>query len=81
MKLRTIRQIINEAGNCNRVEVAPDEDGGTVEITTYTERASVGDCVNEVISFSPAQARLVAQAMLQCANEVENLFVEDAEEC
>lgn len=65
--METMREIWDDK-NDDCVEVGPDRDAlGMVEIRFKTDNGAIG----ERIGFSPDRARLVAQAMLACADELD----------
>jgi len=64
--VEVVREIWGEHNEC--VEIGPDRDGlEMVEIRTRESDRTI----SKRISFSPEEARLVASAMLSCANDVE----------
>ena len=65
--METMREIWDDKhGDC--VEVGPDRDAlGMVEIRYKTDDGAIGSRV----SFQAERARLVAQAVLQCADEMD----------
>ncbi len=65
--METMREIWDDKyGDC--VEVGPDRDAlGMVEIRYKTDDGAIGSR----LSFPPERARLVAQAMLVCADELD----------
>lgn len=67
--LQTVRQIWNDRDG-DRVDVAPDADGtDCVELLYRNEKGEVNN--SRRLTMPPAQARLVAQAMVALADELE----------
>ena len=65
--METMREIWSEKGDGERVEVGPDKDGlQCVEI----RQKEPDDKISARITFSVEAARLVAHAMLKCADEI-----------
>lgn len=63
-EIETVRRIVDNDGNFDDIEVKPDSDAlGLVEI--FCKETS-----DRYVMFPP-QARLVAQALMLCADEVE----------
>jgi len=66
-EMETMREIWPEKGDGERVEVGPDRDGlQCVEI----RQKEPDDKISSRIAFSVEAARLVAHAMLKCADEI-----------
>lgn len=60
----TTRRVVDNDGNCDDIEVRPDVDAlGLVEIFCRATGAGY--------AMLPAQARLIGQALVLCADEVE----------
>lgn len=70
-EIETIRRVVDNDGKYDEIEVRPDCDAlGLVEIVCKETSARY--------VMLPAQARLVAQAMMLCSDEVEVASGEDA---
>ena len=65
-RVETLREVWSEFYEC--VEIGPDRDGlGQVEIRFKTDDGKIGSRMY----YDPAQARLVARAMLACADDID----------
>ena len=64
--LETVREVWDEESGGDCVEIGPDRDAlGLVEL-----RCKHDDKIIERMSFMPAQALLIAQAIIACAGEI-----------
>lgn len=64
--LETLREVWDEESGGDCVEIGPDRDAlGLVEL-----RCKHDDKIIERMSFMPAEALLIAQAIIACAGEI-----------